>query len=117
MSKESQPGWLAGWFALSFIQGHKSFWGHSLQPCLVETSGKTAKASRAKMTSKTRSGQEKLRMTTGTPANIGMNHKGTITGICFLNFSSKQSMGFFSQNFAAIRPYPQRQDLVFQYLQ
>jgi len=102
---------------LSFIQGHVFLWGHSLQPCLVETSGKTINASRANTTSKTKRVQEKLRMTRGTPTNTGISHKGTITGMCFLNFSLKHSIGFFLQNFAAMRPYPQGQDLVFQYLQ
>ena len=91
-------------FFLKFIQGHEPFCGHSMQPCFIETSGKTTNASRANMTSKTKSIQEKLRMTMGKPTIIGTNHKGTITGICLLNFSSKRSTGLFRRNFAAMRP-------------
>jgi hypothetical protein len=60
---------------------------------------------------------EKSRTTKGTPTKTGISHKGTITGICFLNFSPKLSIGAFSRNLAAIRPYPQGHDFVFQYPQ
>ena len=100
-----------------FIQGHVPFWGHSLQPCLVDTSGKITKALMANMISKISRGNVKVRIRGTTPATIGMNQSGTITGICFLNLSSKHSTVSLSRNLAAMCPYPQGHDRVLKYLQ
>ena len=71
-------------------------------------------ASRANTISRINSDQEKLRMAKAIPATIGMNHKGTMTGMCFLNFSLKRLLSFFLLSLAAMRPYPQGQFEVFQ---
>jgi len=56
--------------------------------------------------------REKLSIRNLPPTTIGAIHKGTITGMFFLNFSIKRLSLFLVRSFAAIRPYPQGQSLV-----
>lgn len=98
--------------ALLPIQGHESFWGQLVQLCLFENRGRKTNDTRANATSRITISQEKLSTAITTPAKTGMNHKGTITGICLLNFPPNRLTSFFSRSLAATRPYPQGQHIV-----
>jgi len=49
------------------------------------------KASIANNVISTSIGREKVRMRLYMPGTSGMNHSGTMTGMCFLNFSLNRS--------------------------
>jgi hypothetical protein len=87
---------------LCLIHGHVSFWGQCAQPYFVDNNGKTTNEFIAKRIINANIHIEKLSLRDIPSATIGAIHRGTITGMFFLNFFMKRMSSFFFRSFAAI---------------